>query len=147
MNARQTARRIIANVAITTADDLVMAIRDTITRIFPESYVRVKFSTNISPTIHIVFAFERDGWPGGIIENDRAFHRIFVGNGEIGRDGTLPPKLKAELLVGGAVYGPNVTNKVRVGWRNRTGTPEQIVKHLTAYFDRLSGTIQSHPDA
>ena len=95
-----------------------------------------------------MFAFDQeDGWPSKIIENDRAFHRIFVGNGEIAKDGTLPPRLKAELLQGGTVYGPNVTNRVRVGWRNKTGTPEQVVKHLATYFSRLKTAIQEHPDA
>ncbi len=146
--ARRIAGRIIADAALATADDLVGAIKGTITQLFPDSFVGVKFGTNLSPVIHIVFAFDReDGWPNKIIENDRAFHRIFVGNGEIAKDGTLPPKLKAELLTGGTVYGPNVTNRVRVGWRNRTGTPEQVVKHLATYFDRLNGAIQSHPDA
>ncbi len=142
------AGRIIAEAALTTATDLVDDIRGTISHIFPDSFVKVRFETSLSPVIHIVFAFDqKDGWPNGIIENDRAFHRIFVGNGEIATDGTLPPRLKAELLTGGTVYGPNVTNRVRVGWRNRTGTPQQIVKHLSTYFGRLNGAIQSHPDA
>lgn len=145
---RRIAGRIIAEAALATADDLVEAIRSTITQIFPESFVRVAFTAKLSPVIHIVFAFDQeDGWPNKIIENDRAFHRIFVGNGEIAKDGTLPPRLKAELLTGGTVYGPNVTNRVRVGWRNRTGTPEQIVKHIATYFGRLDGAIKSHPDA
>ena len=130
-----------------TADNLVDTIKATITGLFPESFVRVRFSTSISPVIHIVFAARADGWPNGIVENDRAFHRIFVGNGEIGRDGTLPQRVKASLLVGGTVYGPNATNGVKVGWRNRTGTPEQIVKHFATYFAKLKTAVREHPDA
>lgn len=134
--------------AIMTAENLVEALRTTITGLFPESFVRVECSTRIATTIHIVFAFaRREGWSNGIIENDRAFHRIFVGNGEIERDGTLPARVKAELLTGGKVYGPNATNGVKVGWRNRTGTPDQIVKHLATYFAKLETAIREHPDA
>ena len=133
---------------ITTADDLAAALETTITEIFPESFVKVAFSTNLCSTVRIVFALaRRDGWPNGIIENDRAFHRIFVGNGEIGADGTLPAKVGAELLTGGTVRGPHVTNTVKVGWRNRTGTPEQIVRHFAAYFARLATAVREHPDS
>lgn len=131
-----------------TAEELADALRTAITSIFPESFVRVSFSAQLSPVIQIVFAFtQKDRWPNGIIENDRAFHRIFVGNGEIQRDGTVPQKVKAELLTGGKVYGPNVTNRARVGWRNRTGTPEQIIGHIEAYFTKLDKAIQGHQDA
>lgn len=145
---RRIARRIIAEDALATADDLVAAIEGAIAKIFPESFVRVRFTAELSPVIHIMFAFtQQDGWPNRIIENDRAFHRIFVGNGEIAADGTVPPRLRTELLTGGTVYGPNVTNGVRVGWRNRTGTPQQIVKHIATYFGRLATVLREHPDA
>ena len=131
-----------------TAEALAQALRTAITNIFPDSLVQVKFATNISPAISIVFAFTQKGrWPRGIIENDRAFHRIFVGNGEIQRDGTVPFKVRAELLTGGKIFGPNVTNMVKVGWRNRSGTPEQIIGHIKAYFTKLDIAIQDHPDA
>lgn len=144
---RRIARRIIAE-DLATADGLVAAIEGAISSLFPESFIKVRFTTGLSPVIHIVFAFTKeDGWPSHIIENDRAFHRIFVGNGEIGSDGALPPKLKVEVLTGGTVYGPNVTNGVKVGWRNRTGTPQQVVRHIATYFGRLATVLQEHPDA
>ena len=143
------AKRIVESANGMTVDDLVAALDGAISSIFPVSHVSVSFADRIAPSIHIVFAFGTD-WPHGIIENDRAFHSIMI---SLGRPGTVaadspaPSRVQVGLLTGGTVYGPNVSNRVKVGWRNRTGTPEQVVRHIAAYFTKLKTAVENHPDA
>lgn len=127
------------------ATDLVKDIRQAILEIFPDSFVNVQFTTNICPSIQVVFAYtQKDGWSNGIIQNDRAFHQFHIGR-VIAQDGSISDKVKVELSVGGNVHGPNFTNFVKVGWRNKTGTTEQVVKHFVKYFTKLQVAIEEHP--
>lgn len=127
------------------ATDLVKDIRQAIVGIFPKSCVSVRFTTNLCPSINVTFAYtQKSGWSNGIIQNDRAFHQFYIAYG-IAQDGSILDKVKVELSVGGKVCGPNCTDSVKVGWRNKTGTTEQVVKHFVKYFTKLKIAIEEHP--
>jgi len=78
-------------------------------------------------------------WSNGIIHNDPSMTQLWIHDGT-DADGVMLPKVKIEMTMGGSVYGPNASNRQKVGWRDRTGTPAQLLKHVTAYFDKLRDT-------
>lgn len=135
-----------------TPENLIDDLKAMITGLFPDSHVSVRLSTVVGRTsISIVFAYgTRDSWQNGIIENDRAFHQFSIGgvSGSLVREFALPAKLGAWCFQGRDVHGPNYRNVVKTGWREKnSGTPAQIVKHMTTYFTRLKANIEAHPDA
>lgn len=86
----------------------------------------------------------KQDWANGIAENDPSFskwmiHRAYTDEG-------LAPKMAIDMLVGGHVYGPNHSDPVKVGWRKKTGTPDQILRHMQNYFIKLRAVFDRHPD-
>lgn len=77
----------------------------------------------------------KQDWANGIINNDPShtqwwIHDAFTNAG-------LLPVLKITMSQGGKVYGPHFTNAQKVGWRDKTGTPDQLLNHMKAYFMKL----------
>jgi hypothetical protein len=81
-------------------------------------------------------------WANGIYENDPSYntfwiHEAFTAEG-------LLPVMKIEISQGGDVCGPNASHCTKVGWRNKTGTPDQILKHVQAYYTKLRLVFDAH---
>ena len=98
--------------------------------------------------IYIVTALEKDisKVPHKIWMNDRAFQKFFVYG--VNEDDTLQGKLQAELIQGGKLLvkpepGSHMAfGSVKFGWRKKSGTPDQIVRHFGNYFKRVQKTIK-----
>lgn len=143
---------------ITDVDTFVDAIDSTIRKIFPKSYINVKYSERLTKSIGISFTIGngKSEYANGIINNDPAHHTFHIWLDKM-VDGVLPPKVVTEIGTGGTLYVKDETgrmafNTIKVGWRKKTGTPQQTVKHFDTYFKKLmkafvdnkENLVQSH---
>ena len=98
--------------------------------------------------------------PSGIADNDAAYQKFFIDHpGRRPADGTviaqdqpLPPKLTAEIIVGGGLMvtpsspRSGAYDLVKFGWRKKAGTPEQVLKHMTNYFAKMHRVVEQNRD-
>lgn len=82
-----------------------------------------------------------DTWANGIRENDPSYSTWWIH--EAYTDEGLLPVLTIEMSQGGKVYSPGFGSGTKVGWRNRTGTPAQIINHMQTYFTRLKAVVEA----
>jgi len=128
-------------------NEMASDIQDTIQKIFPKSFVSARFQSNIAPGITLFFALGKDKneWGNGIIHNDPMHHVIHIGTGEFGANGEIPNKIKMDAGVGGKLYVDGFT-RIKLGWRLKNGTPEQIVKTLKDYFMKARKLYDENKD-
>jgi len=84
----------------------------------------------------------------GIKENDPAYQIIVFNGVELGKD--LPEKFMVEVSTGGSLTvkpeeGSHMAQgRVKFGWRKKTGTPEQILKHMKNYFSKMKKVYKAN---
>lgn len=83
-------------------------------------------------------------WHNDIRENDPSYSTWWIYDAYT--DAGMLPQITVEIAQGGKVYGFNARNPIKVGWRNFTGTPDQVSKHMAKYFQKLQMVYESHPD-
>jgi len=87
---------------------------------------------------------------GGIYENDPAYQIIALRGVIMGKP--LPEKIEVDLSVGASLTikpteGSHMAQgRVKFGWRKKTGTPEQILKHLDNYFGKMKKVFDANKD-
>ncbi len=123
---------------------------------FPNSFIQANFIGSISPSITMRFAMgKKNEWNSGIIQNDPLFHvwHIF----DLYED-KIPAKIKIDLSTGGTIGIFNWTDDngvehngpghdfrfPKIGWRNKTGTPEQVLKHFDNYFKKMKLAVKKY---
>lgn len=101
---------------------------------FPQGFFSANASTKFNHnSISVTTATLPKGMQSnGIIQNDPSYN-IFMMHDSYGDKG-LAPKIKIELIQGGSYYGPNFSNPTKIGWRNGTTTPRNILRKLDQYF-------------
>jgi len=80
------------------------------------------------------------------LRNDPAYHRFVI---RITDDDSLPDEITVSTVNGTAfiVKLDKYNNKlIRVKWDNKTGTPQQILKHMESYYKRLEKKIAENRD-
>lgn len=130
---------------INDASAMAKAIETAIKKHFPKSTVNVSPKRALGkPSIYLFFAVagSRSEVNNGIWENDLSLTKAYI-NG-VNDDGTLHPRMMFDPFMGGGIH----TNPpyVKVGLRKKTGTPEQIVKHIDSYFAKLLSALKSNAD-
>jgi len=111
------------------ANAMAEELRRSIGSMFPDSYLESAFSTNIHPGIMIRFAFgkDRSEWKNGIVQNDPGFLILSIDGFD--KQGNLSPKQQLRPLTNNSHRDLKLTGK--------TGTADQIVKHIVNYFKKL----------
>ena len=125
-----------------------------ISKSFPKSGIAIRHSTNLGSSISLRFTLGKDKseWANGIVHNDPMHHVFSIAYGQIDKDGNLAEKIKIELpMVGGWLQisskNPHLaSDRVKIGWRKKTGTPEQVLAHLGKYFQKAKALVQKHKD-
>lgn len=103
-------------------------------------------------SIHVTTALEKDlsKVANRIRDNDRALQTFYIDG--VNDDDTLKDKLTATISRGdsltvkpepGSYYA---FGHVKFGWRKKSGTPDQIVKHFGNYFKKVKKVIQDNKD-
>jgi hypothetical protein len=139
-----------------TAPEMADKIRDAIKEVFPDSLVKSEFEPKaIYRNIYVAFTLGKDKseYTNGYAENDPMLHRFSITGptDELPADGTLPPKVTVEASQGGHIYiTPEekylAYGRLKLGWKKKTGTPEQIVAHMKNYFVKAKELIKQNMD-
>jgi hypothetical protein len=121
-----------------TCDDVQTAIKKTIEKYFPNSYLRFDVSTlGPSTSLAIKFAIGKDKseWTNGIIHNDPAYN-IFWIHGAFDKT-TL--KVVKPLTLEASMVGFHKGKNDKLGWRDikKECTLDKIVKTFDNYFSKL----------
>ena len=120
---------------------------------WPKSTWRVEYKDegrngvpSTDSSVFIMFTlFEKKDWPNGYMQNDPAWHHIWIW-------GPDHPRKKVELSTGGSISivdheGPLAFKRIKAGWRNATGDDKKIIRTLDAYFGtKLKRVVEAHKD-
>ncbi len=119
-----------------------------IQKIFPKSAVLSRFSKNLTTGITVYFTLGKDKseYANGISHNDPMHMTIFIGTGEFGEQGEIPNKLQLDISHAGVLHLDNFAKKIKFGWRNKKGSPEQIVKTIVDYFKKARKIYDENKD-
>ena len=113
---------------------------------FPKGWFE-KSKSALGSSIFLRFGVQPEkDWNNKIRDNDPAFHIMFLD--KIKLDQEIPDKFQVELTQGGSItIKPTEQNmaqgRAKVGWRKKTGSKEQIMKHITNYFAKLRKTLDA----
>lgn len=134
-----------------TADLLIAEINNVMKKHFPKSNSYAKLKTSLGSDIFIYFTVGAIGeQTNGIDDNDISMTKAFIW--DIPAEGVIKNRLEFSPSQGGSIkVKPEegsfyAFDKIKVGLRKKTGTPEQIVKHLDTYFAKLKKTIKDNLD-
>lgn len=116
-------------------------IKNIILKYFKRSYAHVKATHNLGDSIIITFALGKDGseWANNIIHNDPAHTLIFVRG--FNKDGSLLDKQQTEMSMGGLRLAGE---RIRIPYNKKTGTKDQVLKHIDQYFKKLRELVDEH---
>lgn len=138
---------------INTVDELIAALTEAISNTFPKSFVDVSFSERLGKDVTIRFALGKDKseFPNGYIENDPAKQIIMVAYDQINDDNTLFDKINVKMVQGDNIAVPSKVphlafERIKVGFRKRTDTPERIVQYIDNYFQKLKQVLIENVD-
>lgn len=116
-------------------------IRSTVQKHFPRGYMVVR--NDRDGAIHLATAvLPKGAQENGILHNDPAYQQFWIWNAFTPEG--LRPKLKIDLSMGGR-FGPDPFSMKKIGWRKKTGTPAQILKHIDRYFGKLRAMVDAEP--
>lgn len=117
-------------------------------KVFPKAWISVKRAKILGDIISIQFGVQNPKkHSNNITLNDPAFHSMLIDNL---RQGEFKEKISLEINQGGFLFvkpeeGSFMAfSKVKFGWRNKKGTPEQIVKHLANYFGKMKKVVDAN---
>ncbi len=121
------------------AYELQSEIKSMISRIFINSFVFVKFTEHLLPSIQIRFALgkSRDDWAHGIMENDPCHNLMFIYGFD--KDGNIiPGKLELKGIIVG-VAEKSYSKRNKLGWTDvkTNATKDKIMTKLSAYFRKM----------
>ena len=129
-----------------TLNDWCADLESKIKTIFPKSMIWVKVVEISKHVVVIEFSIgkNKSEYDWGQVDNDPARHKfiIHLPNGVTGNS-ELPDKMQIKLLIGGSVVikppkGSHYSiGRAKVGFRNKTGKPDAIFKHVIDYFTKL----------
>lgn len=142
---------------ITTAEEFLDKIKRAIEKHMPpgqilDSGFRESLGGGGRRNMHIwtSLARSKDKVSGGIWNNDYALQKFLIW--DIEKDGILKDKVTVEasgsqsLSVKPEPGSYRAFDSVKFGWRKKTGTPEQIVKHFDNYFAKVAKVIKANKD-
>lgn len=107
-------------------------------KLFPNGWIQ--YGNNSTPFSFLFGVQKLDEISNGIKMNDYGYHKIFIER----KNNTY----KATLLMGGKIHLGNFYNRdsVKIGWRNKSGDPTTIEKHLITYFKKLRKVVNKYKD-
>jgi hypothetical protein len=135
--------------------EYVNALDKTIRKIFPKSYIHVKYNNSLYSSISISFALGKDKneWVSGYIDNDTAWQRFSIDNKgkDLSEDPTLPEFITVDTKSNSFTVKPEKDSymafgRVKVPFRKTTGTPDKVLKYIEKYFILLKKMLQDNKD-
>lgn len=138
--------------------DFSAELQSAVQKIFPKSYVSVKFAKQFyaSMTLYFALGANKSEYENGYIENDPAYTIISIDGvheNDITRDGQIVGPLSVKMLQGGIYTKPepgsfNALGRIRVDLRKTSGmTPEKTIAVIEKYFLRLKQVLKDNQDS
>ena len=154
--------------AISVVDFLAIVEREYLKR-FPKAWIDARAQKILGFSIGIRFGIQPRGqWANKIVENDPAYTQLSVRgltsaipdepgpkllkiqpgdpNSLAFKDIIDVDQLQGNLRVKAEPGSHYAFNTVKVGWRKKKGTPEQVLKHIVNYFSKLRVAVDSNKD-
>mgnify|MGYP003645844243 CR=1 FL=1 len=116
---------------------------------FPKGKFSAKDHKGLGRYLSVSFGIQDPKkWANDIAGNDPALHSILL---DLNDDGTFPTKITADMGQGGSMAikstNPHMAyGRVKFGWRKKTGTPDQLLKHMTNYFAKMKKVVDANQD-
>ena len=130
-------------------EDFIKSVKDSFLKEFPKAWFDGSYSRSFK-TIDFEFGIQpKSKHANHIARNDPSHHKLIMHDII---DGEFPEKSTMEMLTGGALYvkpeeGSHLAmGSVKIGYRKKTGTPAQIVKHLQNYFKKMKKVVNDNKD-
>jgi len=124
--------------------DFLLRIERTVKRYFPRGHFGIRAAKGLANSydIYMVTATLPKGkQPNGIMQNDPSFNTFWMFGAYTPERG-MNPKIKVEMSQGGKLYSPNAFKAQKIGWRDKTGTPAQIIAHFDRYYATLASMVE-----
>lgn len=124
-------------------------------QILPKSFIQARFVTRLGKSIQIDMTLGKDKseYAHGIEHNDPLRQTIFIWSepSDSWSESGLPEKMKAEnqggiLFVEPEAGSQYARGRVKLGWRNKTATPDVIFKYIVDYVKKVKQIIKENND-
>ena len=132
------------------ARELLSQISNEYSKVFPYAWINTSVVNGLGQYAVVSFGVQsHKKLSGGYIHNDPANHLFLIHDL---KDGELPEKIEVDLATGGrlsvkpALDSYCAYDTVKLGWRKKSGNPEQILKHLKNYFVKMKKVIDENSD-
>lgn len=152
VSEKQALQKIVA--ALTTAQGLSDLLESSFKAKFPKSYFSSHLRSSLGSTgllIDLMICGSPDECPNKINLNDPMFHRITI-NG-FDKAGNVVGPLTLSKAIGGTLSltaapgsGLAIDSK-KLGFASKTGTAEEIAKHLDKYFEKAKLVLMKNLDS
>ena len=134
--------------------DYVKALETAVQHVLPKSYVECLFSKNLGKSITLYVTLGAKGETKVTLHNDPMYHVISLDSvpyDNFPDDGNLPDKLSADCSMSGLMVTPAegslyAFDRVKTGWRNKTGTPDAILNYIVEYFKKVKNIVKENKD-
>lgn len=139
----------------TDREDFIKNLKGSVKALFPKSLVEVTYNHRLGKDISLTVALGNEGeWTNGIIQNDPLLQTVFfeaVHPEEYTDDGGLPSLMRAENSRGSLKVAPAQGSRfafdvIKLGWKNKTDNPQNILKYVVNYFRKTKQVIQDNLD-
>ncbi len=123
---------------------LINELQTKISKIFPKSYVRVYYTDVMGKSVNVTFTYSKEYFSNEP-RNDSFYTGLGMG---LDGDGNIPAKAEITISSGGTFkpdpYDTIGTKPAKLGWRNKKGSKDQIVKHVENYFKKIKKFIETN---
>lgn len=118
-------------------------------KLFPKSYHNIRLATILGDVVSFSFGIlARDKIPSNIVQNDPAFHSGLIQ--DLKNKNEFEDKITIDFTSASLAIKPDnpymAYGRLKTGWRKKTGTPEQVLKHFVDYLKKLRKTIDDNFD-
>lgn len=133
-----------------TVDEFIKIVESAYKKQFPRGEIRTRFkASGFGGGITFYFGVQnKSDWFNNIWDNDPAASIVMI-RGDFDGD-QMPEKVEADLIRGKSLLIAPASDShmaydsVKIGWRKKSGSPEQIARHMAAYFAKMRQTVENN---
>ena len=131
-----------------TTEEYIEKLDKTIKDIFPDFYVKVSNKSaidNNSIHISVMIGKNKEEWINGIHNNDPLSQETIWIHDCIDDNGKIKNLISVENTYGGRLSLKDYS-RIKLGWRNKTGSPEQILDYIKKYFLKVKEILKANKE-
>jgi len=128
-------------------DGFINEVKTEYMKLFPDCWILGNLQNSLGEKlIFLSWGIQpREKHANKIIQNDPGFHTLFVRGVDKATE-SFRPIIEAQIVQGGSIRVKSTTpiyrfDSVKIGWRNKKGNPQQILKHIINYFNKLRKVV------